>query len=229
MSGINFPDAPMLDEVFDTPKTPFTWKGDRWKRGGVVVPPPVQPVLTSLNPDRAPHGTFYGGTIRYLGSGFDPTCVPYYDGAPAPSYTYISPTEVQAHGIDGPPMSAETVSKNCFVRNGVGDSATLPFRYYNGSLGAPQITFIDPNDVSFNNPVTWEVDVTGTNFSNDAVVMMREIVTNEQHRMVTRYVAPNMVRYDCNPADYTNGQQQEWAITVEQANGVSNPWPWYFI
>jgi hypothetical protein len=226
---LNFPDNPTIDQVFDTPKSPFIWLGDRWKRGGVVPPPIVQPVLTSLSPDRAAHGTFYGGTISYRGSGFDPTCITYYDGSPAPSYTYISPTEVQAHGIDGPPMSADTVIKDCFVRNSVGDSATLPFRYYNSSLGVPYVTFVDPNDVSFINTALLEIEVTGTDFSNDAVVTIRDVDTNETYQMVTRYVAQNMVRFDCRPADYSNGQQRQWALRVEQANGVSNDYPWFFV
>jgi hypothetical protein len=217
-----------MDEVFDTPKSPFTWKGYGWKRGGTVIAPPVQPVLTSLDPDVMAHQTGYGFTIRYLGSGFDPTCVPYYDGAPPPSYTYISPTEVQAHGIDSPPMSSDTVIKNCFVRNAVGDSATLPFRYYNPNLGPATITFVNPGSVRQTNTALLEIEVTGTNFSNDAVVMMREIVTNETHQMVTRYVAQNMVRFDCRPTDYSSGQNQEWSLTVDQANGVSNGFPFFF-
>jgi hypothetical protein len=218
---ITFPSAPALDQEFTAGVLTWIWKGARWDRKWTAAP--VQPVLTSLSPDRAPHGTFYGGTIRYLGSGFDPTCVAYYDGAPAPSTTYVSPTEIQAHGIDGPPMSADTVSIDCFVRNSVGDSAALPFRYYDQYAGLPYVTFINPGSVSWHNSANIEVDVTGTDFTNDAIVMMGP------HPMVTHWVAQNMVRFDVIPTDYATGQDHEWTVTVDQANGVSNGFPFFFV
>jgi hypothetical protein len=120
-------------------------------------------------------------------------------------------------------MSPSTVIKDCFVRNGVGDSATLPFRYYDQYAGIAYITFINPGSVSWHNAAIIEVDVTGTDFTNDAVVMMGP------HPMVTRYAAQNMVRFDVQPTAYSTGQDHEWTVTVDQANGVSNGMPFFFV
>ena len=130
---LNFPDAPALNDTFDTPLHQFIWLGDRWKRNG--VPPPY---LLSLVPDEVFINTD-PVSFSAIGTSFQDGCEVEMDGVAVPT-AFVDSTRVT---VTGPVSAVVKTAQVVVVNPDGGRSVALPFDYV---LPGPVLTALVPDN-----------------------------------------------------------------------------------
>ena len=161
--GIDWPDAPTIDQHCFSGGASFAWTGVKWKRASYVSVPSA--TITSLVPNTGIQGAAAVST-RILGTGFLSDSVVQVDGVTVTS-AFVSPTELTA-AVSSPARGGPTTRSVRVLNTDI--TGTFPSNTLSISYDGPRLTSVSPNIGTMNEPVA--LTLRGVNFSNgDQVVV----------------------------------------------------------